>query len=137
MFVTAEIKLEDVENLYGIATPEWMVDLYRNVYTMIVGMIVDRVNSKLVELNEKAKRFGLEGSFDLDAPYNMYMRNEIQKIADDFMMEVTGGSKIYSGNGMNYTFKIDKTFVWHMEIYSEIYGIRQEMYTSIPEIKES
>ena len=137
MFVTAEIKLEDVENLYGIATPEWMVDLYRNVYTMIVGMIVDRVNSKLVELNEKAERFGLEGSFDLDAPYNMYMRNEIQKIADEFMMEVTGGSKIYSGNGMNYTFKIDKTFVWHMEIYSEIYGIRQEMYTSIPEIKES
>ena len=137
MFVTAEIKLEDVENLYGIATPEWMVDLYRNVYTIIVGMIVDRVNSKLVELNEKAERFGLEGSFDLDAPYNMYMRNEIQKIADEFMMEVTGGSKTYSGNGMNYTFKIDKTFVWHMEIYSEIYGIRQEMYTSIPEIKES
>lgn len=136
MFVTAEIKLEDVENLYGIATPKWMFDMYKNVYTMIVGMIVDRVNSKLVKLNEKAERLGLEGSFDLDAPYNMFIRNECQKIADEFVMEGTGGSKVYSGNGMNYSFRIDKNFVWHMDIYSKIYGIRQEMHISVPEAKE-
>lgn len=127
MFMNAKLRLEDVENVYGIETPEWMFGLYQTVYEMIVGMIIDRVNNKLVELNKQAKELGLEGSFDLDAPYNVFIRNEEQKIADDFMKEVTGGSTIYSGNGMNYTFKIDKNFVWHMEIYSEIYGIKQDM----------
>jgi hypothetical protein len=128
MSITEEIKFEEIENLHGIATPKWMVDLHRNIYIIIVDMIVDRVSSKLAELNEKAERLGLEYSSDLDAPYNRYMRNESQKIADEFMMEVTGGSKVYSGNGMNYAFKIDKNYGWHMDIYSEIYGIRQEMY---------
>lgn len=135
MLIAAELHLVDVENVYGIETPKWMIDLYKPIYTTIVGMIVDRVNNKLVELNKQAKQLGLEGSFDLDAPYNVFMRNEMQKIADEFMMEATGGSKTYSGNGMNYTFEIDKNFVWHMKIYSEIYGIKQDMYTSIPEKK--
>lgn len=131
--IVVELKLKEIENLYGVHMPRWMFDGYCAVYNMITGMIIDRINLKLAELNEKAKRLGLEGSFDLDAPYNKFLRNEEQKIADEFMAEVTGGSKVYSGNGMEYSFRVGKDFMFRMDIYSENYGIRQELYPVVLE----
>ena len=41
---------------------------------------------------------------------------------------MTGGSKVYSGNGMEYWFKIEKDFMWHMYIRNETCGLKQELY---------
>ena len=131
MVTYAEIKFKVKENKNNIVIPDnFECKLYSQVYSKVVGKIAGMANAKMDKLNEQAEALGYEGSFDMDAKYNVFMRAQIQRIADNLLIELYGDTCAYSDNyEYKYTFEIDKNFIWHMDI-ENIYGFKAELWTS-------